>query len=120
MVACGYKYNMTDIQAALGIHQLRRIESSLLRREYMWNRYQDAFAGTSAMRPSECAVGDRHARHLYTLLVREDARDEFLTAMTHAGVGVGVHYLSIPEHRFYRERFNWRPEDYPKARAIGR
>jgi dTDP-4-amino-4,6-dideoxygalactose transaminase len=62
--------------------------------------------------------------HLYTLLIDEQrsgvGRDAFLEAMTRQNVGVGVHYLSIPEHPYYRERFGWKPDDTPQATRIGR
>ncbi len=75
-------------------------------------------------RPAQPEPDTRHALHLYTLLIDEAqaglSRDAFLDAMTARNIGVGVHYLSIPEHPFYQERFGWRPEDYPCAMRIGR
>jgi dTDP-4-amino-4,6-dideoxygalactose transaminase len=66
----------------------------------------------------------RHAYHLFTLLVDEPrtgvSRDEFLNRMTAQGIGIGVHYLSIPEHPYYQKTFGWKPEDYPNAMRIGR
>ena len=66
----------------------------------------------------------RHAYHLYTISVDGDRcgilRDEFLEAMTKLGIGVGVHYLSIPEHPYYRSEFGWDPADYPVAMTYGR
>ena len=121
---CGYKYNMTDLQAALGIHQLARVERNWERRRQIWSRYQAELDGLGLGLPAEPEPGTRHALHLYTVLVDEErcgvARDPFLEAMTAQGIGVGVHYLAIPEHPYYRERFGWRPDDYPAARRIGR
>ena len=121
---CGYKYNMTDLQAALGIPQLARVERNRARREAIWERYQEAFAALPLTLPAPPEPGTRHAYHLYTVLVDEErcgvARDDFLEAMTRSNIGVGVHYLSIPEHPYYRERFGWRVEDYPEARRVGR
>ena len=121
---CGYKYNMTDLQAALGIHQLARVERNWERRRQIWGRYQAELDGLGLGLPAEPEPGTRHALHLYTVLVDEErcgvARDPFLEAMTAQGIGVGVHYLAIPEHPYYRERFGWRPDDYPAARRIGR
>jgi dTDP-4-amino-4,6-dideoxygalactose transaminase len=69
-------------------------------------------------------VGTRHAHHLYTVLIDEResglGRDDFLAAMAAQHIGTGVHYLSVPEHPFYRESFGWRPTDYPHAMRIGR
>ena len=74
--------------------------------------------------PAPIEPETRHARHLYTILVDQARcgidRDAFLQAMTARNIGVGVHYLSLPEHPFYQERFGWRPEDYPQAMRIGR
>jgi dTDP-4-amino-4,6-dideoxygalactose transaminase len=123
VVECGFKYNMMDIQAAIGIHQLRRVEENWLRRERIWGRYQEAFADLPAQRPAPVAADTRHAHHLYNLLIDDAApmtRDAMLDAMTARKIGVGVHYLSIPEHPFYQERFGWRPEDYPAAMQAGR
>lgn len=124
LVECGYKYNMMDLQAAIGIHQLARIERNWLRRAQIWARYNEAFAGMGLVLPAEVEPQTRHAYHLYTVLVDQQApgvsRDRFLDAMTRENIGVGVHYLSIPEHPYYQERFGWRPEDYPHAMRIGR
>ena len=74
--------------------------------------------------PSPAEPDTLHARHLFTVLVDEEhsgiERDAFLTAMTRQGIGVGVHYLSLPEHPYYQERLGWRPEQYPEAARIGR
>ena len=102
VVECGFKYNMMDIQAAIGIHQLGRIEQYWRRREEIWRRYSNAFADLPITLPSEIEPGTRHAYHLYNILVDEArtgiGRDAFLTAMTSKNIGVGVHYLSVPEH----------------------
>jgi dTDP-4-amino-4,6-dideoxygalactose transaminase len=124
VVEAGFKYNMMDLQAALGLHQLARLEENLARREAVWARYDEALAGLPLVLPAPPGPGTRHARHLYTVLVDEKAaglsRDGFLQAMTREGIGMGVHYLSLPEHPYYRERLGWRPEDWPQAMRIGR
>jgi dTDP-4-amino-4,6-dideoxygalactose transaminase len=126
VVEAGFKYNMMDIQAAIGIHQLKRVEQYYKRRQQVWDRYNQAFAnlpiGLPAPLPTE--PGTRHALHLYTLLIDQKrcgiTRDQFLEGMTAHNVGVGVHYMSVPEHPFYQDAFDWKPEDYPNAMAIGR
>lgn len=124
VVECGFKYNMMDIQAAIGIHQLARVERNWLRRREIWNLYQEAFADLPVTRPADPEPDTRHAHHLYTILIDEErcgiARDAFLDRMTEAGIGVGVHYLSIPEHPYYQQRFGWRPEEWPNAMQAGR
>lgn len=124
VVECGFKYNMMDIQAAIGIHQLARAEANWTRRQEVWKRYMAAFADLPLGLPAAPEEGTRHAYHLFTVLIDEAtagiSRDAFLDAMTAANIGVGVHYLSIPEHPYYQERFGWRPEAYPHAMRTGR
>jgi len=123
IVEAGFKYNMMDLQAAIGIHQLARVEKTWARRREIWERYQSAFAGLPVGLPAEMESGSRHALHLYTIRVSEQraglSRDEFLDRMTRENIGVGVHYRSIPEHQYYRTRFGWKAEDYPHAFRIG-
>jgi dTDP-4-amino-4,6-dideoxygalactose transaminase len=124
VMEAGFKYNMMDLQAALGIHQLARVEQSWRRREQIWRRYDQAFAGLPVGLPAPPEPDTRHALHLYTLRIDKErcgvSRDAFLEAMTRQNIGVGVHYLSIPEHPYYRETFGWKPEDTPQAARIGR
>jgi len=123
VVECGYKYNMMDIQAAIGIHQLRRVEENWRRRQEIWNNYQKELRDLPLKLPSAPAEGMRHAYHLYTVLIDLEhtriTRDRFISAMTAENIGVGVHYQSIPVHPYYRERFGWRPECYPNSLYIG-
>ncbi|MDH3314814.1 MAG: DegT/DnrJ/EryC1/StrS family aminotransferase [Gammaproteobacteria bacterium] len=123
VVECGFKYNMMDLQAAIGIHQLARVESSWNRRREIWERYQDEFSGLPVVRPTEPEAGSRHAYHLYTLQIDPKrcgiSRDAFLDAMIDCRIGVGVHYLSIAQHPYYQQRFGWRPADYPNAWKVG-
>lgn len=119
----GFKCNMMDLQAALGIHQLARLEACHRRRAEIWETYGRELAGLPLALPAPPAPDTRHAYHLYTVLVDPAApvtRDGFLEGMTRRRIGVGVHYLSIPEHPYYREAYLWRPEDYPHAMDIGR
>lgn len=124
VVEQGFKYNMTDMQAALGIHQLARIESCWNVRQDIWKRYDAAFADLPLTLPAAPEPDTRHALHLYTVLVDEAragiARDEFLAEMANANIGVGVHYLALPEHPLYQDRLGWRPELCPEATRIGR
>ena len=124
VVECGFKYNMMDMQAALGIHQLARVDVSWERRQVVWDRYMQAFADLPIGLPAAPEPDTRHGYHLFTILVDAArcrlSRDEFLDAMNAAGIGTGVHYLSIPEHPYYQDRFGWRPEQWPHAMAIGR
>ena len=123
VVECGFKYNMMDLQASIGIHQLRRAEKNWHRRCEIWEQYNRAFSALPLIIPAAVPSESRHAKHLYTILVDGKSagilRDEFISAMNYHNIGVGVHYLSIPEHTYYRNRFGWKPEDYPNAQRIG-
>jgi dTDP-4-amino-4,6-dideoxygalactose transaminase len=124
VVDCGYKYNMMDIQAAIGIHQLRRLEMNWQRRKEIWATYQKKLSSLPLSLPGEPEEGTRHAYHLYTVLIDAEraglSRDKFIAEMTAENIGVGVHYQSIPVHPYYQQRFGWRPEDYPHSLSIGK
>ncbi len=119
----GFKHNMMDLQAAIGIHQLRRVESNWLLRQQVWERYSSALRDTPLLLPAMPETDTRHGYHLYTIGVNQQrcgiSRDEFLAAMTKLNIGVGVHYLSLPEHPYYQESFGWQAEDYPHAQRLG-
>ena len=123
VMECGFKYNMMDLQAAIGIHQLKRVERNWQRRQKIWESYNDAFTDLPVGLPAPVEPDTRHAYHLYTMLIDKKKtginRDEFLNALTAHNIGVGVHYLSIPEHPFYQKTFSWKPEDYPNGIRIG-
>jgi dTDP-4-amino-4,6-dideoxygalactose transaminase len=124
VVAAGFKYNMMDLQAAIGIHQLRRVEENWQRRRQIWGRYLEELADTGLILPSEPRPDTRHAYHLFTPLVDEErcgvTRDELLNLLNGCGIGSGVHYLSIPEHPYYQSRLGFVPDEWPNAAYIGR
>jgi dTDP-4-amino-4,6-dideoxygalactose transaminase len=124
VLECGFKYNMMDVQAAIGLHQLARVNQNWFRRETIWRRYDEAFATMPISRPAPADPQTRHGRHLYTVLIDAErarvTRDEFLDRMNAMRIGTGVHYLSIPEHPYYQQRFGWTPERWPHAMRIGR
>jgi len=121
---CGFKYNLTDLQAAIGIHQLRNVAANRRRRETIWGAYDEAFGSLPLTLPAKPEAGTRHAYHLYTVLVdsavAKTSRDEFLNALTARNIGVGVHYMSVPEHPYYQRTLGWKPEDYPHSMRVGR
>ncbi|HEX7511596.1 MAG TPA: DegT/DnrJ/EryC1/StrS family aminotransferase [Chitinivibrionales bacterium] len=124
VVEAGFKYNMTDLQAAIGLHQVKRIERYWKRRREIWNAYHRLLSNLPVGVPQEPSDDCSHAYHLFALRISASSggisRDEFLNAMTFHNIGVGVHYLSIPEHPYYQRRFGWKPQDYPNAMALGR
>jgi len=121
----GYKYNMMDIQAALGIHQLARVEENWRIRERYWQMYDEAFADISGIiTPSKGLPPDsRHARHLYTILLDVDrlriTRNQFVEAMKAENIGTGIHFTALHLHKSYRETFGYKPGDFPNAEWIG-
>jgi dTDP-4-amino-4,6-dideoxygalactose transaminase len=124
VVDAGFKYNMMDLQAAIGIHQLERVKRSWERRQEIWIHYMEALSDLPLSLPAMAEPGTRHAYHLFTILIDRSQcgleRDDVLNGMSRENIGVGVHYLSIPEHPFYRDAFGWCSEDYPTATRIGR
>lgn len=124
VIEAGFKYNMMDLQAAIGLHQLRRVEANWQRRAQIWNYYQQALADFPINRPAAIESNTRHAYHLYTIGIDEKqtgiSRDAFLDAMNQRKIGTGVHYLALTEHPYYQQRYGWRPEQTPYATQVGR
>ena len=119
----GFKYNMTDIQAALGIHQLGRIAQNAKRREEIWKRYSEAFAELPVISPAGIEDSIVHSRHLYTILVKSEeigkTRDQVLNELIKLNVGTGVHYTALHLHPYYRQAFGHTEGDFPNTEYIG-
>jgi len=122
VVYAGYKYNMMDIQAAIGIHQLPRINEYWKKRQKIWNLYNDAFKDLPVFKPAPIESNTKHAYHLYTLLLDIDnlkiTRDKFLDEMTKQNIGVGVHYIALHLHPYYQKKFGYKKGDFPNAEWI--
>ncbi len=121
VVEPGFKYNMTDVQASLGIHQLPRLDEWIDRRMELWERYDEQLADLPLQTPPPAAPDTRHARHLYQVLVREDAgltRDALLDALAARRIGTGVHYRGVHLHPFYRDKYGLHAEEFPVATQI--
>jgi dTDP-4-amino-4,6-dideoxygalactose transaminase len=117
----GFKFNMMDIQAALGIHQLPRLDEWIDRRAELWERYDELLDGLPVETPPSPGEEMRHARHLYAVLVAPEAgisRDELLDRLTASGIGTGVHYRGVHLHSYYRDRFGIDPGSLPVATEI--
>ncbi len=117
----GFKYNLTDLQAAIGIHQLPRLDAWIDRRAEIWTLYESLLDGLPLTLPPGPQEKTRHARHLYTVLVDPDApltRDELLDHMTKSRIGVGVHYRGVHLYPYYRERYAIDPDSLPVATDI--
>lgn len=122
VVAPGFKYNMMDIQASLGIHQLERVQRNAQRREDIWVRYDEAFADLPAFLPLRPEPETVHARHLYTLLLDLNhltaSRDHVLNSLQAENIGGGVHYIGLHLHEYYRIAYELKPTDFPSATFI--
>ena len=119
----GFKYNMMDLQAALGIHQLKRIEKQWEIRHKIWGFYNNEFRNLPVIKPYTDETNCKNAYHLYTLRIDKSvcgiARDEFLEKMHEMNIGCGVHYIAIPQHPFYKKKYHFKEIDYPNAVKYG-
>jgi UDP-4-amino-4,6-dideoxy-N-acetyl-beta-L-altrosamine transaminase len=121
MVAFGFNYRLTDIHSALGLSQLRRLDSRLARREEIARRYHEAFAAMPEVTAAPTRRGTRHAWHIYPLLLNGEMlrrdREAIFQALRAENIGVGVHYLPVHLHPYYRERLGTGPCLCPAAEA---
>lgn len=123
IVECGFKYNMMDIQAAIGIHQLKRVDRNWNYRQSIWEKYNEAFRDLPCILPADPEPNIKHAYHLYTPLIAIEkinkSRNWVLNALTTENIGIGVHYLPVHLHPFYRKTYGWKEGDFPNAEWIG-
>jgi len=119
IVAPGFKYNLTDIAASLGLHQLKRIDGFQVRREQIAARFDQALADLPLVLPPRPTVpGDLHAWHLYVVRLSDAAtitRDQFIESLFNDGIGVSVHYIPLHLHPYWKERYDLRPEQFPHS-----
>jgi dTDP-4-amino-4,6-dideoxygalactose transaminase len=118
IVAPGFKYNLTDIAAALGIHQLRRANEFQAQREQVAAWYAQALAPLPLQLPPPPRPGDRHAWHLYAVRLTDAApigRDAFIERLFAAGIGCSVHYIPLHLQPYWRDRYGLRPAQFPHS-----
>jgi dTDP-4-amino-4,6-dideoxygalactose transaminase len=116
VTAPGFKYNFTDIAAAIGLHQLERAHAMRARRATIARAYGAAFAGLPVILPAEAAPGDMHAWHLYVIRLLDDApiqRDEFIEVLRARGIGTSVHYVPLHLHPYWRDTYRLRSQRFP-------
>jgi dTDP-4-amino-4,6-dideoxygalactose transaminase len=115
----GFKYNMTDIQAAIGRCQLRKLERFDARRREVVAAYHAAFGESDALELPVERADVRHAWHLYVLRLRPEAlrigRDRFIDELAQRNIGTSVHFIPVHLHAYYRDRYGWTPADFPVA-----
>jgi len=121
VIAPGFKYNLTDIAASLGIHQLKKVEQFQKRREEIANYYNENLKELPLTLPPMPLNGDVHAWHLYVIQLNKDlplSRDRFIELMYESGIGCGVHYIPLHLHPYWRDTYILTPEMFPVSQRI--
>ena len=128
VVAAGFKYNMMDLQAAIGLQQLARVDAMQAHRRSLWQRYDEGLAELPLTRPAPVSrhdVGEpepTHAHHLYTVLVDHGlcgwTRDDLAAALRERGIATSVHFKAVHLHPYYAERFGFRRGMFPNAEFV--
>ena len=121
IVAPGFKYNLTDIAAALGLHQLKRLQGFQVRREQIAARYDEALADLPLILPPRPQhAGDLHSWHLYVVRLKDEARinrDQLIDSLFADGIGVSVHYIPLHLHPYWKDRYDLKPEQFPHSQT---
>jgi dTDP-4-amino-4,6-dideoxygalactose transaminase len=118
VIAPGFKYNMTDVAASLGIHQLKKAWAFQKRRAEMAASYDESFKDLPIILPPKALLGDVHAWHLYVIRFRDEvkiARNRFIEIMAEKGIGCSVHFIPLHIHPYWRDRYSLKQEDFPNA-----
>lgn len=121
IVAPGFKYNMTDIAASMGIHQLKKANAFQEKRAHIAALYDDAMADLPIVRPPHAAKGDIHSWHLYVIQLDDSVaitRDQFVERMFSQGIGCSVHYIPLHLHPYWRDTYKLTPEMFPISQRI--
>lgn len=120
--APGYKYNMMDLQAAIGIHQLARFNKGQARRKQIWNIYNKAFANLPIETPADPEPNTVHSLHLYTILLDLDklkvSREVIESAIHAENIGIGIHFIAVHLHPFYKNKYGFKRGDFPNAEYV--
>lgn len=121
IVAPGFKYNLTDIASAIGIHQLKKADRFHERRQAIANKYDAGLRDLPIILPPHAAPGDIHSWHLYVIQLDESvpvSRDTFVERMFNQGIGCSVHYIPLHMQPYWRDRYNLKPEDFPVSQRV--
>lgn len=121
VVAPGFKYNLTDIAASLGIHQLKKAYRFQQKRQAIAEKYHQALKDLPLVLPSDAPAGDMHSWHLYVLRLADDAkvsRDKFIEEMSNSGIGMSVHYVPLHLHPYWRDTYKLSPEMFPISQKV--
>jgi dTDP-4-amino-4,6-dideoxygalactose transaminase len=120
-VAPGFKYNMTDIAASLGIHQLKKAHLFQQKRAYLASLYDQALVDLPLVLPPHAAHGELHSWHLYVIQLADSVsiqRDAFIDQLFAQGIGCSVHYIPLHLQPYWRDTFSLSPEMFPVSQAI--
>jgi dTDP-4-amino-4,6-dideoxygalactose transaminase len=121
VVAPGFKYNMTDIQASLGLQQLKKLPAFQERRRHVVRRYTDAFSNHEYYEPPKERPGVESAWHLYVLRLNLETlrigRDQFVEELAERNIGTSVHFIPVHVHPYYRDKYGFKASDFPVAYA---
>ena len=118
IVAPGFKYNLTDIAAALGLHQLRRADDFQRRRARIAALYDEGFAGLPVITAPAAPAGEKHAWHIHALRLAPGApvdRNTFIERLYARGIGCSVHYIPLHLHPYWRDRYKLVPAQFPHS-----
>jgi dTDP-4-amino-4,6-dideoxygalactose transaminase len=118
VVAPGFKYNLTDVAAAIGIHQLKKADRFLQERTRVAARYRELLADLPVDLPAEAADGETHSWHLFVVKIDSDARlsrDEVFAELGKRGIVCSVHYTPLHRLSYWRERYDLQPQHFPNA-----
>lgn len=121
IVAPGFKYNMPDICAAIGIHQLKRIDGFYEKRKNMAKKYNETLKDLSIILPPQPAENCTHAWHIYPIQLKKDcqiSRDDFIVKMAEKGIGCSVHFIPLHKQPFWKNKYNLQSSDFPVAEEI--
>lgn len=121
VVAPGFKYNMTDIAASLGIHQLKKAWQFQRQRQRMAGRYDEALRGLPVLLPPQAPAGETHAWHLYVLRLAPEAvvkRDRFIELMAEKGIGTSVHFIPLHLHPYWRDSYDLKAAHFPNSQQL--
>jgi len=118
----GFKYNLTDIAASIGIEQLKKCTQFWQARKRIAARYDEAFADLAEIQTPACRPNVQHAWHLYVIQLNLERlsvdRNQFIEALRETGIGTSVHFIPLHLHPYYRDNFGYKPDDFPNASGI--
>jgi perosamine synthetase len=118
----GFKYNLTDIAAAIGIEQLKKCDRFWLARTKIAAAYDAAFASLPEVQRPVCIPDSQHAWHLYIIQLATERlridRGQFIDALKERGIGTSVHFIPLHLHPYYRDTFGYKADDFPVASKV--